>query len=182
MVTWHSLATFSRNKLAAWAIPVPEADARAYLHLWQVTAAMLGVHDEYIPATWDEASKQSRHVLDPVLAPTEEGVKLARILLNLAAEYDRGLSKPMLHAFTRYTLGDRIADWLQVPREPEAEQAVKAGWPPFVAFREATMNAPLAPQAYWAQDEFLRLALVYGLGEGRRATITMPTGNNPNYR
>ena len=44
------------------------------------------------------------------------------------------------------------------------------------------MSVPLAPQAYWAQDEFLRLALLYSLGEGRRAVITMPTGNNPNYR
>jgi hypothetical protein len=181
MVTWHSLATFSRNKLAAWAVPVPDADAAAYLHLWQVTAALLGVRDEYIPATWAAATAQSRQVLDPVLAPTPEGVKLARILLNLAAEYDQGLSKPMLHAFARYTLGDRIADWLEIPREPAAEQFVAAGWPPFVAFREASMQAPTAPQAYWAQDEFLRLAVLYGLGEGRRATITIPTGNNPNY-
>jgi len=182
MVTWHSLATFSRHKLALWGVPVPADESAAFLHLWQVTAHLLGVRDEYIPATWNAAAEQSRQVLDPVLAPTPEGIALARTLLNLAAEYDQGLSKPMLQSFTRYTLGDRIADWLQIPRNPSADQAVAQGWPGFVAFREAGTDFPLAPPAYWASDEFLRLAVLFFLGEGRRIDITLPTGNNPNYR
>lgn len=182
MVTWHSLATFSRNKLTHWGVPVPVADATAFLHLWQVTAHLLGVRDEYIPATWDAASTQSRQVLDPVLAPTPEGIALARTLVNLAAEYDQGLSKPMLHSFIRYCLGDHIADWLEIPREPQYDRAVASGWPGFVAAREAGLALPLMPQAYWAQDEFARLAVLFFLGEGRRAAITMPTGNNPHYR
>ncbi len=181
MVTWHSLATFSRNKLSAWGVPVPAADSAAFLHLWQVTAAMLGVRDEYIPATWADALAQSRQVLDPVLAPSPEGIALARTLLNLAAEYDQGLSKPMLHSFTRYCLGDRIADWLEIPRDAAADRAVAQGWPAFVAHREAAVGWPLAPQAYWTQDEFLRLAVLFFLGEGKRIDITMPTGNNPHY-
>jgi len=181
MVTWHSLASFSMNKLTAWDVPMPAADSAAFLHLWQVTAHMLGVKDEYIPATWDEANAQSRQVLDPVLAPTTEGVALARILLNLAAEYDQGLSKPMLHSFTRYCLGDQIAGWLEIPREPGTDAMVANGWPPYVQFREATMAAPLAPKGYWTYDEFLRLAVLFFLGDGRRINITMPTGNNPDY-
>lgn len=181
MVTWHSLATFSANKLGAWGVPMPAADSEAFLHLWQVTAHMLGVSDEYIPGTWADATAQSRQVLDPILAPSTEGVRLAKILLNLAAEYDGGLSKPMLHSFTRYCLGDQIADWLEVPREPVTDPLVKNGWPPFVAFRESTMWFPFAPQGYWMYDEFLRLAVIYFLGEGKTVNITMPTGNNPNY-
>lgn len=181
MVTWHSLATFSFNKLTAWGVPMPSADSAAFLHLWQITAHLLGVADEYIPATWSEANAQSRQVLDPILAPTTEGVALAKILLNLAAEYDGGLTKPMLHSFTRYCLGEQIADWLQVPREPVTDPLVKAGWPPFIAFREATMWIPLAPQGYWLFDEFLRLGVRFFLGEGKVTNITMPTGNNPNY-
>ncbi|KRA38205.1 MULTISPECIES: oxygenase MpaB family protein [unclassified Nocardioides] len=181
MVTWHSLATFSFNKLTAWRVPMPAADSAAFLHLWQVTAHLLGVADEYIPATWAESNAQARQVLDPILAPTPEGVKLATILLNLAAEYDAGLTKPMLHAFTRYCLGDQIAGWLEVPREPVTDPLVKSGWPLFIAFRESTMWLPLAPQGYWLFDEFLRVGVRYFLGEGRVTNITMPTGNNPNH-
>lgn len=181
MVTWHSLATFSHNKLNGWGVPLPAADADAFLHLWQVTAHLLGVADEYIPATWNDANAQSRQVLDPILAPTAEGVKLAKILLDLAAEYDGGLTKPMLHSFTRFCLGDQVADWLEVPREPATDLLVRTGWPPFVAFRDATMWFPFAPQGYWMFDEFLRLAVRYFLSEGRTTNITMPTGNNPNY-
>lgn len=181
MVTWHSLATFSFNKLTAWGVPMPPADSASFLHLWQITAHLLGVADEYIPATWTEANAQSRQVLDPVLAPTTEGVALAKILLNLAAEYDGGLTKPMLHSFTRFCLGEQIADWLEVPEEPVTDPLVKAGWPPFVAFREATMWFPFAPQGYWLFDEFVRLGVRFFLGEGKVTNITMPTGNNPNY-
>lgn len=180
MVTWHSLATFSMNKLAAWKVPIPSADSAAFLHLWQVAAHMLGVEDEYIPATWSEANAQSRQVLDPILAPTPEGIELAHILLNLAAEYDGGLTKPMLHSFTRYCLGDQIANWLQIPREL-SDPMVSYGWPMFVAAREAGLMFPMSPSMYWAFDEFLRLAVIFFLGEGQTVNITIPTGNNPNY-
>ncbi|WP_183093505.1 oxygenase MpaB family protein [Nocardioides stalactiti] len=182
MVTWHSLATFSKNKLAAWGVSLPASDATAFLHLWQITAHMLGVKDEYIPATWDEAATQSRQVLDPILAPTPEGVELAHILVNLAAEYDQGLSRPMLESFTRYTLGNQIADWLELPPHPPIDNAIKAGWPPFIKMREAGLALPLlVPQLYWTFDEFLRRGVLFFLSEGKRVNITMPTGNNPNY-
>ncbi|WP_109508273.1 oxygenase MpaB family protein [Nocardioides speluncae] len=181
MVTWHSLATFTSNKLAAWDVSVAAADSAAFLHLWQLTAHMLGVKDEYIPATWSAANEQSRQVLDPILAPTTEGVRLAEILLNLAAEYDLGVSKPMLHSFTRYCLGNQITDWLEIPREPLTDGFVAVGWPAFIAFREASMALPFPPAGYWTFDECLRRAVLFFLGEGQRINITMPTGNNPHY-
>ena len=181
MVTWHSLATFTSNKLRAWRVPLPADDSAAFLHLWQVTAHMLGVRDEYIPASWEEANAQSRQVLDPILAPSTEGVKLAHILFDLASEYDRGLSKPMLHSFTRYVLGDQIAAWLEVPRHPAYDTMIQTGWPPFIAFREGLGTVPLMPQGYWTFDEVMRQGVLFFLGEGKRVDITMPTGNNPNY-
>jgi endo-cleaving rubber dioxygenase len=181
MVTWHSLATFSTNKLDAWGVPVSNADSDAFLHLWQVAARMLGVQDQYIPADWSQANTQSRQVLDPILAPSTEGKKLAKMLLNLASEYDRGLTKPLMHSATRYNLGDQIANWLEVPREPMMDPMMKAGWPAFIAFREATLKFPFPPQGYWMFDEFLRLAVMFFLGDGKQINITIPTGNNPNY-
>ena len=105
----------------------PGADADVFLHSWQVAAHMLGVRDEYIPATWDAADAQAPQILDPVLAPTHEGIKLADILLNLGAEADGGVvSRPMLESLTRYFCGDRIADWLQIPAIPDRTSC----WPP----------------------------------------------------
>lgn len=92
------------------------------------------------------------------------------------------LSKPMLHAFARYCLGDQIATWLDIPRSPY-DGMVKAGWPPFIRFRELGLALPLAlaPEIYWLFDEFVRQGVLFFLGEGHPINITMPTGNNPHY-
>ena len=63
--------------MRSWGVRVPAAEADAFLHSWQVAAHMLGVEDAYIPATWEAAYAQAPEVLDPVIAPTPEGVELA---------------------------------------------------------------------------------------------------------
>lgn len=181
MVTWHSLATFTRNRLTSWPLEVTTAESESFLHVWQVTAHLLGVADEYIPATWDQANAQSRQVLDPILAPSKEGIELAHILVNMASDYDLGISRTMFQSFTRYILGDQITDWLELPRQPVTDAMVERGWPPFVAFREGTLKLPLPPEGYWMFDELLRQGALFFLGEGRPINITMPTANNPNY-
>ncbi len=80
---------------------------------------MLGIEDQYIPASWNEADSQAKQVLDPILAPTPEGIKLADILLSLGMNLDLTLlSRPILGALTRFMLGDEIANWLNIPTEP----------------------------------------------------------------
>ncbi|MFC7310441.1 oxygenase MpaB family protein [Streptomyces monticola] len=180
MVTWHSLPTTVMQKLAAWKVPIPAAESTAFLHSWQVGAHMLGIMDEYIPASWDEADAQAKQVLDPVLAPTPEGIKLADILLNLGSEVDGGLlSKPILGAFTRFMLGDRIAEWLKIREEPVWDSLLKVSWGPFVAVREGLLPFPLAPKAYWTFDEFLRRATLLFLSEARPISIEIPEANCP---
>lgn len=180
LVTWHSLATFCMSKLDVWGVPMPQADRDAFLHLWQVTAHMLGIQDVYIPGTWTSANEQSRMLLDPVLAPTREGKELARMLLDLASVSGLGLAKPAMHSFTRYFLGDQIATWLDIPREP-SDEMVKHGWPAFVASREGSLLVPGTPKGYWLMDEFLRQGVLFFLGDGGTINITMPTANNPHY-
>ncbi|WP_158891456.1 oxygenase MpaB family protein [Amycolatopsis anabasis] len=180
MVTWHSLPTTVMQKLTAWKVPVPATESAAFLHSWQLAAHMLGIEDEYIPASWDEANAQAKQVLDPVLAPTTEGVELADILLNLGAEIDGGvLSKPVLGAFTRFLLGDRIAAWLEIPREPIWDPLLNTAWGPFIAVREGLLPFPGAPQAYWLFDEFLRKAALLFLSEARPISIEIPEINRP---
>ena len=178
MVTWHSLATTVMKKLGAWKVPVGSADSAAYLHLWQITAHMLGVRDEYIPDSWDAANAQAEQVLDPVLKPTPEGVDLADILLHLGSEIDGGILTPhLLGAFTRYTLGDKLADWMQIPREPVWDPTFTQFWPAFIKAKEFSLAFPGSPQLNWTFDELLRQAVLLFLDEGRQISIEIPTGN-----
>ncbi|MFG1944033.1 oxygenase MpaB family protein [Nonomuraea sp. NPDC048826] len=180
MVTWHSLPTTVMQKMNSWRVPIPAAEADAFLHSWQVGAHLLGIQDEYIPASWAEADAQAAQVLTPVLAPTPEGLKLADILLNLGAEVDAGiLSKPILGAFTRFLLGDEIAGWLKIRREPVWDTLLKTAWRPFIAVREGLLPFPLAPEAYWLFDEFLRKAALLFLSEARPISIEIPVTNRP---
>ncbi|MEV6305617.1 oxygenase MpaB family protein [Actinoplanes sp. NPDC051861] len=180
MVTWHSLPTTVMQKLTAWKVPIPDSESDAFLHSWQVGAHLLGIRDEYIPATWSEANSQARQVLDPVLAATPEGVKLADILLDLGTPVDAGiLSRPILGAFTRFLLGDQIASWLRIPREPVWDPLLRTAWGPFIAVREGLLPFPLAPQAYWLFDEFLRKAALLFLSEARPIRIEIPVTNRP---
>lgn len=180
MVTWHSLATYANKTLTKWQLRIPTAEFDAYLHLWQVTAHMLGVRDEYIPATWDQARAQSAQVLDPILQATPEGIALADILLDLA-QLDlngdgRSILRPPLHALTRYMLGDNVTDSLEIPREPFWDWAVKTFWPTFVAIREGAIRF-VPPDIFWVFDEILRSGVLFYLGEGQNISIEMPTAN-----
>ncbi|MEU6796417.1 oxygenase MpaB family protein [Nonomuraea wenchangensis] len=180
MVTWHSLPTTVMQKLVAWKVPIPSGESAAFLHSWQVGAHMLGIKDEYIPASWAEANSQAAQVLTPILAPTPEGIKLADILLNLGSSVDAGiLSKPILGAFTRFMLGDQIAGWLKIGREPVWDPLLKVAWGPFIAVREGLLPFPLAPEAYWLFDEFLRKAALLFLSEARPISIEIPDSNRP---
>jgi hypothetical protein len=180
MVTWHSLPTTVMQKLVAWRVPIPAAHSTAFLHSWQLGAHLLGIKDEYIPATWAEANSQARQVLDPVLAPTPEGIRLADILLNLGSPVDGGiLSKPILGAFTRYLLGDRIAQWLNIGREPVWDPLLRTLWLPFIAVRETLLPFPGADDVYWLFDEFLRQAALLFLSEAQPISIEIPDTNRP---
>ncbi|HYF24368.1 MAG TPA: oxygenase MpaB family protein [Baekduia sp.] len=182
LVTWHSLPTSVMRAMRSWGVRVPAAEADAFLHSWQVAAHMLGVRDEYIPATWDAADAQAPEILDPVLAPTTEGIELADILLDLAAGTDGGLvTRPLLESLTRYFLGDRIAEWLQIPRHPGQDELLAATWPQYVRSKEAGLLLPGSGELYWAFDELLRRGALWYLAEGEPIHIEIPDTNNPNY-
>lgn len=182
MVTWHSLATTVMQKLREWQIPIAAAESQGFLHTWQLTARMLGIREEYIPASWAEADEQAAQVLAPVLGPTPEGVALADILLDLGQQIDGGIaSRPFLEAFTRYTLGDEIAGWLEIPRRPGLDESIAAGWPAFIRFREAGLAVPFTPAGYWTFDEFLRRSVLLYMSEGQPISIELPDGNNPDH-
>ncbi|MFI8946722.1 oxygenase MpaB family protein [Streptomyces sp. NPDC053750] len=179
MVTWHSLSTFVMSKLKTWRVPVSSVESDGFLHVWQVTAHMLGVLDEYIPSSWDEANAQSRQVLDPILASTPEGIELTDVLLDIVAELDAGLTRPLINAFSRYTLGDRTGDLIGLDREPFWQPLISAAWPLLVAFREGLIPLPLVPEAAWTVEEALRKFVLLFLSEGRPIHLEIPDTNRP---
>ncbi|MFB8004087.1 oxygenase MpaB family protein [Nocardia sp. NPDC056000] len=180
MVTWHSLATTIMRTLTAWRMPMPVAESEGYLHSWQLAGHMLGIRDEYLPATWEQANVQAAQQLDPILAPTAEGKDLANQLLNLGANLDLTLlSRGVLGAFTRFIMGDKVADWLAIPREPAWSPLLEVAWGPFVAVREGVLSvAPVVDAPYWMFDEFLRQFAMWYLAELRMPlSIEIPLTN-----
>lgn len=183
MVTWHSLATTVMRYLGEWDVPVPADESEGFLHSWQISASMLGVDDEYIPASWAGAEAQAVQVLDPILAPTPEGIKLAHMLLDLGRNLDLTvLSRPVLGALTRFMLGGRIADDLRIPPEPYWEALFDVSWKPYVAVREGLLEAGVPREVYWTFDEILRQFALWYLSELRMPiSIEIPDFNNPKY-
>ncbi|MGW7072868.1 oxygenase MpaB family protein [Streptomyces sp. NPDC054855] len=180
LVTWHSLATLVMRKLKEWGVRVSDGDADAYLHVWQVTANMLGVREEYIPATWQAADAQSKQVLDPILAATTEGKALTKVLLDIVAELDAGLTRPLISAFSRYTLGDRVGDMIGLSKEPVLTPLVAGAWPLLVAFREKLIPLPGIPGIMWTLEEAIRKFVLLFLAEARLPiSIDIPDMNRP---
>jgi endo-cleaving rubber dioxygenase len=182
LVTWHSLPTYVMRKLTDWRVPVTPAESAAFLHLWQVNAHMLGIRDEYIPASWKAADAQSKQVLDPAMGPTPEGVKLADTLLDMASQAagpGQPIARHLLNALTRYVAGDQVADWVAIAREPVWDPLIRTGFPQFVALREKLIPLPLVPEIAWTLDEAIRKLLVFYLSEGKPVNIDIPDTNRP---
>ena len=181
LVTWHTLPTYAMRKMREWKVPITADEAEAYLHVWQVTAHMLGIRDEYVPATWDAADSQSDQVLPPAMGPTREGVELTDILLGQLAEQTSpgSVSRPLCNALARYLVGDEVAGWDGIPREPVWEPAVATAWPALVKFREGLIPRPLVPEGAWVIDEAARQYILFYLTKGKETKIEIPVVNRP---
>lgn len=180
LITFHSLGTYVHGKLSQWGIRMSTAEQDAYLHQWQVALHLLGVRDDFIPASWAAAKQQSAYALTPLLGPTPEGKDLAGILLGLTAQIDLGVTRGFLNEFVRYVLSDKIGDWLGLPRDYIARGLIEVGWPAYVAFREGL--SPIMPNGFSMFDQFVRALAMLFLNNGTSATytpITIPTGNRP---
>jgi endo-cleaving rubber dioxygenase len=181
LVTWHTLPTFAMRRMRDWRVRISPAESEAYLHVWQVTAHLLGIRDEYIPGTWNAAYAQSDQVLPPNMGPTREGVELTDILLGQLAEQTSpgSISRPLVNAFGRYLVGDQVADWDEIPREPVWDPVIRNLWPVLVRFREGLVPLPLVPEAAWVLDEAARQYILFYLTKGQETKIEIPTINRP---
>ncbi|MFI6501647.1 oxygenase MpaB family protein [Nonomuraea typhae] len=181
LVTWHTLATYSMRGMRDWKVRISAAEAEGYLHSVQMLGHMLGIRDEFLPATWDSSYAQSDLVLPRNMGPTREGVELNGILRDMLAELTSpgGIDKPLVNAFARYLTGNQVADWNGIRREPVWDPVVKTAWPLLVRFREGLIGLPLVPAAAWLLDEMVKKWTTYYLTRGAQTKIVIPTGNRP---
>lgn len=180
LVTFHSTGTFAHKMMKQWGIRMSAADEEAFLHSWQVALHLLGVRDEYIPATWADAHAQSAQVLTPILSWTPEGQELAEVLLGLTAQVDLGVTRGFLNEFVRYQLGNEVGDWLGLKRDYVSAATIRTGWPTYVAFREGLL--PVMPVTFRLFDKFVKALAMAFLNKGGSTTttpITIPDGNRP---
>ncbi|MET9549215.1 oxygenase MpaB family protein [Streptomyces sp. NPDC006627] len=91
--------------------------AEAYYYAWRVVGAMLGVDQDAVPKSLEEARRFLDLYMVRYMGPSEEGTHLTRQLIDLYEEVVPGtLLDPIVSALIRYLVGDTCADWLQVPR------------------------------------------------------------------
>ncbi|MBE2997143.1 DUF2236 domain-containing protein [Nocardiopsis sp. HNM0947] len=181
LVTWHTLPTFAMRSMEDWEVPVTDDEAEAYLHVWQVTAAMIGISEEYIPATWQAAYEQSDEIMARNMGPTDEGIWIADTLLSQLSNRFHEATRPMVNSLARFLIGDETADWIEIPREERWDDLVPRAWSSLVQFRNGVIGLPAVPQLAWTIDELLRQYVLHDLTGGEETKIEIPTSNRPDY-
>ncbi|MFF1380611.1 oxygenase MpaB family protein [Streptomyces sp. NPDC058308] len=142
--------------------------AEAYYYAWRVVGAMLGVDQDAVPKTLDEA----RHFLDLYMVrhmgPSEEGAHLTRQLIDLYEEVVPGtLFDPIVSALIRHLVGDTCADWLAVPRTPW--DTVVRAVPHLLGVLESIEDR--SPLGAWALDRLGHLTSVFELSSLTRGRV-----------
>jgi hypothetical protein len=89
------------------------------------------------------------------------------------------ISRPLCNALARYLVGDQVADWDGIRREPVWDPLIKAVWPKLVRFREGLIPLPLVPETAWVVDEAVRRYILFFLTKGQETKIEIPTTNRP---
>ncbi len=142
--------------------------AEAYYYAWRVVGAILGVDQDAVPRTLEEA----RHFLDLYMlrhmGPSPEGAHLTRQLIDLYEEVVPGtFFDPVVSALIRHLVGDTCADWLEVPRTPW-DTVVKAV-PHLLGVLETIEDR--SPLGAWALDRLGHLTTVLELSSLTRGRV-----------
>lgn len=149
-------------------IHMSEEGAAAYYYAWRVVGAMLGVTQESVPRSLDEARQFLDLYMIRHMGPSEEGALLTRQLIDLYEEVVPGtFFDPIVSALIRHLVGDICADWLRVPRS-SWDTAVKAV-PHLLGVLETVEDR--SPLGAWALDRLGHLTTVLELSSLTRGRV-----------
>ncbi|NDZ56013.1 DUF2236 domain-containing protein [Streptomyces anulatus] len=149
-------------------IHMSEEGAAAYYYAWRVVGAMLGVSQESVPPSLEEARRFLDLYMIRHMGPSEEGALLTRQLIDLYEEVVPGtFFDPIVSALVRHLVGDTCADWLRVPRT-SWDTAVKAV-PHLLGVLETVEDR--SPLGAWALDRLGHLTTVLELSSLTRGRV-----------
>ncbi|WP_030776034.1 oxygenase MpaB family protein [Streptomyces sp. NRRL S-920] len=142
--------------------------AEAYYYAWRVVGAMLGIDQDAVPKTLDEARQFLDLYMIRHMGPSEEGAHLTRQLIDLYEEVVPGtFFDPVVSALIRYLIGDTCADWLRVPST--AWDTVVKTVPHLLGVLEAIEDR--SPLGAWALDRLGSLTAVLELSSLTRGRV-----------
>lgn len=110
--------------LRALGVHVSAAEADAVLHLWRYAGRLMGVRDELLPRTEDEARRQLRLTLASQAGPDDDSRALAKALVTMprtlalppALRHLADMDFAFRAGFARLVLGEEAADGLGLPK------------------------------------------------------------------
>ncbi|MEU2234861.1 oxygenase MpaB family protein [Streptomyces vietnamensis] len=142
--------------------------ADAYYYAWRVVGAMLGVDQDAVPKTLEEARRFLDRYMIRHMGPSPEGVQLTRQLIDLYEEVVPGtFFDPIVSALIRYLVGDTCGDWLDVPRTPW--DTVVKSVPHLLGVLETIEDR--SPLGAWALDRLGHLTTVLELSSLTRGRV-----------
>ncbi|MFD7435594.1 oxygenase MpaB family protein [Streptomyces sp. NPDC059861] len=142
--------------------------AEAYYYAWRVVGAMLGVDQDAVPRTPEDARRFLDLYMVRHMGPSEEGAHLTRQLIDLYEEVVPGtLFDPIVSALIRHLVGDTCADWLQVPRTPW--DTVVRAVPHLLGVLETIEDR--SPLGAWALDRLGHLTTILELSSLTRGRV-----------
>jgi hypothetical protein len=126
MVGTHlSLSYIVLDGLSKLGFYYSQEEAEAYLHLWNVIGAMLGINDEMLPKSMKAAYWLERRIRERHFRQSEAGIGLTKALLDCMVEAaPASFAKDFLPAYVRFLIGDKVADLLDVPVAAKASVAL----------------------------------------------------------
>ncbi|MFB5196802.1 oxygenase MpaB family protein [Neobacillus sp. KR4-4] len=126
-----TLLTFSKvviDGLRHLGMKVTEKQAEDYLYFWKIIGIILGVREDNIPETMEESKQLEKMIKKRHHGPSPEGVQMTRALLEFHAGLIPGeMFDNMVPALIRETVGNEIADWMDVPH---------SNWQKLMKFKE----------------------------------------------
>ncbi|MFE9661372.1 oxygenase MpaB family protein [Streptomyces sp. NPDC005955] len=143
--------------------------ADAYFYAWRVVGAMLGIDLAHMPENLEQARHFSDLYMSRHMGPSPEGARLTRQLIDLYEEVVPGtVFDPVVPAMIRYLVGDTCADWLEVPRSPLWDSAIRTA-PALLGVLEALEDR--SPLAAWALDRLGHHTSVFELSSLTRGRV-----------
>lgn len=115
-----TLLTFSSviiDGLRRLGMKVTEEQAEDYLYFWKIVGSMMGIREDIIPQTMEQSAILAETIGRRHHGPSPEGVQMTRALLEFHADLIPGqMFDNIIPALIRELVGDKIADWMEVPR------------------------------------------------------------------